>query len=133
MACPGPQSKVKVIKSGIDLTPPSGNLLSKISTIPLPTHLFRSPVVISTRLWRLVMSVLYLSNIVDNRFLIRDISSPLVSVQSAALILLFKNNKVTMNHRHLKTESTKRTGTTIDFLTFFLIFMFILLMKILLK
>ena len=125
MACPGPQSQVKVIKSSIDLTPPSGNLLSKTSKTPLSTHLFRSPVVISTRLWRLVMSVLYLSNIVVNRFLIKDISSPLVSAQSATLILLLKKNKVTRNHRHLKTESTTRTRTTIDVLTFFIFFMFI--------
>ena len=72
------------------------------------------------------MSVLYLSNIVDNRFLIRDISSPLVSAQSATLILLFKKNKVTMYHRHLNTESTTKTRTTtIDVLTFFIFFMFI--------
>ena len=71
------------------------------------------------------MSVLYLSNIVVNRFLIKDISSPLVSAQSESLIVLLKKNKVTRNHRHLKTESTTRTRTTIDVLTFLIFFMFI--------
>ena len=63
------------------------------------------------------MSVLYLSNIVVNRFLIKDISSSLVSALPAILKIKCRSKtKVAISLGNLKTEATKRTRTIIDIL-----------------